>query len=45
MNGAFDRGKEEEEPMIRKTGSPEVDATMEPGTAPDGGRCEWNGPV
>jgi hypothetical protein len=31
-------GKEEEEPMIRKTGAPEVDATMEPGTAPDGGR-------
>lgn len=36
------RGKEEEEPMIRKTGAPEADATMEPGTAPDGGRCAFD---
>jgi hypothetical protein len=32
------RGDEEKEPLIRKTGAPEFDATLEPGRTPDKGR-------
>ena len=32
------RGEEEKEPLIRKTGAPEFDATLEPGRTPDKGR-------